>query len=62
MGYCEDCLKDKTILCKRNPDAKCLICGAELCGLHIGKHLEKKHFVSLTWRGLGAKEEGEHKP
>lgn len=52
--FCEECLKDDTIKCKRNKDVKCLMCGAELCGFHMVKHLKKKHFVSLLWRGIGA--------
>lgn len=54
MVICEDCKKDKKIKCPRNADAKCLECGAELCGYHIGKHLHEQHCISLTWRGIGA--------
>lgn len=50
--FCEDCLKDSEIKCKRDKDVKCLHCGAELCGYHMGKHLTEKHLVSLTWQGF----------
>ena len=50
--FCEDCLTDPEIKCKRDKDVKCLHCGAELCGYHMSKHLEEKHFVSLTWKGI----------
>jgi len=44
--HCEDCLKDDKVFCKRNPDVKCLSCGANLCGGHIVDHL-KTHCVAL---------------
>lgn len=44
--YCEDCLKDDKVICKRDPDVKCLICGANLCGGHIAEHL-KTHCIAL---------------
>jgi len=50
--FCEDCLKDEAIECKRDKDVKCLLCGAELCGYHMLSHLEKKHLISTTWTGL----------
>jgi len=50
--FCEACLKDPEIKCKRDKDVKCLHCGAELCGYHMAKHLTEKHNVSLTWRGF----------
>lgn len=46
--YCKDCLDDNNIFCPRDPDAKCLICGEELCAAHIGPHLKEKHCVSLS--------------
>lgn len=51
--FCEECLNDPEIKCKRDKDVKCLHCGAELCGYHMSKHLEDKHMVSLTWMGVG---------
>lgn len=56
-NICPDCLKDEKIKCPRNTDAKCLECGVELCGYHIGKHLYGKHLISLEWRGIGAEPE-----
>ena len=50
--FCEECLTDTEIDCKRDKDVKCLHCGMELCGYHMGKHLEEKHFVSLEWMGI----------
>jgi len=50
--FCEECLKDNEIKCKRDKDVKCLICGAELCGYHMAKHLKEKHEVSITWKGI----------
>jgi ribosomal protein S27E len=47
--HCPDCLEDREIFCPRNPDAKCLICGKELCAGHIGPHLQKEHCVSLDF-------------
>lgn len=46
---CEECLKDKRIFCPRDVDAKCLICGKNFCGGHIGKHLLKVHCVALDF-------------
>jgi len=53
--FCEECLTDKEIKCKRDKDVKCLHCGAELCAYHMAKHLEKEHCVSTTWKGVGTK-------
>ena len=50
--FCEDCIKDDSINCKRDKDVKCLMCGAELCGHHILPHLKKEHLVSIEWRGV----------
>ena len=44
---CPECEKDPTVGCPRNVDAKCLDCGKEFCGAHIGEHLKTVHFVSL---------------
>lgn len=50
--FCEECLTDDDISCKRDKDVKCLHCGMELCGYHMGKHLKEKHFVDLEWMGF----------
>ncbi len=50
--FCEECLTDDEVSCKRDKDVKCLHCGVELCGYHMGKHLKEKHFVSLEWTGI----------
>lgn len=55
--FCEDCLKDPEIQCKRDRDVMCLQCGRELCGFHIKRHLEEEHQISTTWRGRGASEQ-----
>lgn len=49
IEHCPDCLNDKTILCPRDVDVVCLICGRKLCGGHISKHLKKVHCVSLDF-------------
>lgn len=46
--HCVDCEKDDNIFCKRDPDAKCVICDQYFCGAHIGPHLRKEHCVSLN--------------
>jgi hypothetical protein len=48
IDYCSDCQKNDDILCKRDADAKCLICGDSFCGAHIGPHLKNVHCVSLN--------------
>lgn len=59
VEYCEDCLKDDTVFCKRNPDAQCLECGARLCAGHIAGHLQKEHCMSLSMEYCSEKiEEG----
>jgi len=45
---CVDCQLDPNVTCPRDRDAKCLICGLELCGAHIGPHLTRAHCVALT--------------
>jgi hypothetical protein len=42
---CGDCKRDQTIICKRDADVHCLICGESFCGGHIVRHL-KTHCVS----------------
>jgi hypothetical protein len=42
---CSECQHDENIEHPRDADAKCLICGALLCGGHVMKHLEEKHCV-----------------
>ena len=46
--HCIDCLGDPKIFCKRDPDARCLHCGKELCGAHIITHLQRAHYISIT--------------
>lgn len=48
--HCPDCLKDKRIFCPRDVDVKCLICGKNFCGGHIGRHLRKVHCVALDFK------------
>ncbi len=50
--FCVECITDDSISCKRDKDVKCLHCGMELCGYHIGPHLERVHFVDLEWKGM----------
>ena len=45
---CEMCEKDPEVVCKRDADAECLICGSYLCGGHIAEHLSSQHCVSLS--------------
>jgi hypothetical protein len=48
-SFCEDCVKDDKVFCKRDPDVKCLICGAMVCGGHIIAHLSQPtHCVSTV--------------
>ena len=42
---CSECKIDENIKHSRDSDARCLICGAFLCGGHILKHLKEKHCV-----------------
>ena len=42
------CKNDPQVFCPRNVDAKCLICGQNFCGAHIGEHLQKEHCVSIN--------------
>ena len=51
LKKCPVCLADPEVACPRGVDARCLECGEEFCGRHIGEHLEKAHQISLTWRG-----------
>jgi len=50
--FCEMCLTDNEVTCKRDKDVRCLECGMELCGYHMAIHLKKAHFISLTWTGM----------
>ncbi len=50
--FCEMCLTDDEVVCKRDKDVKCIHCGMELCGYHMGKHLKECHFVDLEWMGI----------
>jgi len=50
--FCEDCLKDPEVECKRDLDVQCIHCGKKLCGYHMARHLEKEHLVDLNWKGL----------
>lgn len=50
--FCSDCLKDKSIQCKRDMDALCLHCNRGLCAHHILEHLKREHCVSVEWRGF----------
>jgi ribosomal protein S27E len=45
---CTMCVSDTNVFCPRGTDAKCLICGENYCGAHIGQHLHDKHQVSLN--------------
>ena len=47
IEICPICKADPKIICPRDVDAKCLICGRSFCGGHIGKHLKVVHCVSL---------------
>lgn len=51
MKHCPMCLADPEVACPRSVDARCLECGKEFCGRHIGEHLEREHCISLSWRG-----------
>jgi len=42
---CSECQHDENIEHPRYSDARCLICGAFLCGGHIMKHLQEEHCV-----------------
>ena len=42
---CSECQHDENIEHSRDSDARCLICGAFLCGGHIMKHLKEEHCV-----------------
>lgn len=42
---CSECQHDENIKHSRDSDARCLICGAFLCGGHIMKHLQEEHCV-----------------
>ena len=42
---CIECQLDENIEHSRDSDARCLICGAFLCGGHIMKHLWEEHCV-----------------
>jgi len=50
--FCEMCLTDDTVGCKRDKDVKCMHCGMELCGYHMAIHLREEHFVDLQWKGM----------
>jgi hypothetical protein len=45
--FCEECLVDPQIVCKRDPDVRCLHCGHEYCGGHILSHLKTFHCVAV---------------
>ena len=47
MEHCSLCTMDPEVFCPRDVDAKCLECGENFCGAHIGPHLKKVHFISL---------------
>lgn len=41
------CMHDNKIKCERDKDVKCLHCGAELCGYHMSRHLQKITCVNI---------------
>jgi hypothetical protein len=45
--FCADCLTDPEIVCKRDPDALCLLCGKQFCGGHIAGHLKAVHCIAV---------------
>jgi hypothetical protein len=53
---CIDCENDDKIFCKRDADAKCLICNGYFCGAHIGSHLQNEHCVALDNRHCAVQE------
>jgi len=47
IEHCPMCVKDKRVFCLRDVDAKCLECGQNFCGAHIGQHLKEVHCITL---------------